>query len=58
MKKLDEATKDIEAEHEQKIERLQAIVDDYGSVEAYKAHLDEMKKAHADDMASALHKEQ
>ena len=57
MRKLDEATCDIQIEHEEKMQKLQGILDQYGSVEAYKEHLDELRSKHAGEMASALLRE-
>lgn len=39
------------------MQRVQEIIDQYGSVEAYQTHLEEMKTQHADVMANARQKE-
>lgn len=58
MRKLQEATDEIIAAQNAKIARLESIINEFGSLEAFKEHIEQVKMQHADDLANAMLKEQ
>ena len=58
LNKLEDATREIIEVNEKKTARLNHILEVYGSVEAYKEHMEQKKREYENDKAAFLKKEQ
>ena len=57
MTKLEECTDEIVEKNKTKMDRIQKIVDQYGSIQAYKDYVENMRKQLEEDREAFLKKE-
>ena len=57
LNKLEESTQEIIEKNEKKMEKLKVILDEYGSIEAYRQHMETKKREYENDKAAFLKKE-
>lgn len=57
LNKLEESTQEIIEKNEKKMEKLKVILDEYGSIEAYRQHMENKKREYENDKAAFLKKE-
>ena len=57
LNKLEDATREIIKVNEKRTAKLNQILDEYGSIEAYKEHMELKKKEYENDRAAFLKKE-
>ena len=57
LNKLEDATREIIKVNEKRTAKLNQILDEYGSIEAYKEHMEWKKKEYENDRAAFLKKE-
>ena len=57
LNKLEESTREIIEKNDKKMARLKKVLDEYGSLEAYREHVETKKREYENDKAAFLKKE-